>query len=108
MGRANSARNRTAGSVPLGSPTRGSVNRYVAADDPLLIPGDPAYNPDAQVLAARIWLLVRSSSREPAYVDSSFAYSDRDWGGPIAPSDFRRLLVSRTIYLRNVRINNND
>ena len=91
-----------------GAATRGSINRYLAADDPILTPGHPAFNADAQVLAVRIWLLVRSPSREPGFTDSAYAYSDRDWGGPIAPVEFRRLLVSRTTYLRNVRTTNND
>lgn len=93
---------------PWGAPTRGSVNRYVAADDPILTPGHPAFDRDAQVLAVRLWLLVRSVNSEPNFTDSAYAYSDRDWGGPIAPTNFRRLLVSRTIFLRNVRTNNND
>jgi prepilin-type N-terminal cleavage/methylation domain-containing protein len=93
---------------PLGIATRGSVNQYVAADAAILDPADPAFNPDAQVLAVRIWLLVRAQNREPGFTDNVYAYSDRDWGAVIAPTDVRRLLVSKTIYLRNVRTANND
>jgi len=92
----------------LGSPTRGSINRYAAADDPILDPADPAFNSDAQVLAVRVWLLVRGLEREQGFADSAYAYSDRDWGAALAPQDTRRVLVSRTVYLRNVRTNNND
>jgi len=92
----------------LGSPTRGSINRYVAADDSILDPTDPAFNSDAQVLAVRVWLLVRALDREPGFADNVYAYSDRDWGTVLTPPDTRRVLVSRTIYLRNVRTNNND
>lgn len=91
----------------IGVATRGSVNQYVAADAAILNPADPAFNPDAQVLAVRIWVLVRALNREPGYTDNVFAYSDRNWGAPIAPTDVRRLLVSKTIYLRNVRVGNN-
>jgi type IV pilus assembly protein PilW len=92
---------------PLGAPTRGSINQYVAADAGILDPADLAFNPDAQVLAVRIWLLIRAQNAEPGYTDNTFTYSDRAWGGPIAPTNVRRLLVSKTIYLRNVRVANN-
>jgi type IV pilus assembly protein PilW len=90
----------------LGVATRGSVNQYIAANAAMLNPADPAFNPNAQVLAVRIWLLVRAMNREPGYTDNVFAYSDRNWGAAIAPTDVRRLLVSKTIYLRNVRVGN--
>ena len=93
---------------PMDTPNRGSINQYVAADDPMLDPADPLFNPDAQVLAVRLWLLVRSLTPEPGFADNAYVYSDRNWGGPVAPIDVRRLLVSRTIYLRNVRVSNND
>lgn len=92
----------------LGAPTHGSINRYIAADDPMLDPADPAFDPSAQVLSVRVWLLVRALNREQAFVDTGYAYSDRDWGGALAPTDVRRVLVSRTIYLRNVRNNNSE
>lgn len=91
----------------IGVPTRGSINQYVAADAAILDPTDVGFNPSAQVLAVRIWLLVRAQNTEQAYTDNIFAYSDRNWGAPIAPVNVRRLLVSKTIYLRNVRVGNN-
>jgi type IV pilus assembly protein PilW len=93
---------------PIGIPTRGSINQFVAADAAILDPTDALFNPNAQVLAVRLWLLVRAQNREPDYTDNVFAYSDRNWGAAIAPTDVRRLLVSKTVYLRNVRVGNND
>lgn len=90
----------------IGVATRGSVNQYVAADAPILDPANVLFNPNAQVLAVRLWLLVRAQNGEPGYTDNAFVYSDRNWGGAIAPTNVRRLLVSKTIYLRNVRVGN--
>lgn len=88
----------------------GSVTQYVDAAGPIALNG-------AQVLAVRIWLLVRAERAEPGFVDNrTYVYGDRlvangttatlngagAAGKAYAPKDgFRRLLVSRTIMIRN-------
>jgi type IV pilus assembly protein PilW len=61
-------------------------------------------NPDAvdvseQIISVRIWLLVRSETTEVGFVDGrTYTYGDRTY----TPNDgFRRLLISRTIQVRN-------
>jgi type IV pilus assembly protein PilW len=87
---------------PPNSPTRGSVNRYVNGDDPIIDPLDPGFIDDAQIIAVRIWLLVRTERQENGFTDDrAYVYADRNFA---APNDgFRRMLVSRTIFLRNAR-----
>lgn len=87
--------------------TTGIATRYM---NPGVIPVG------AQVVSVRIWLLVRAENSEAGFVDGrTYAYGDRsgetttndlnatDAGTrPYAPADgFRRLLVSRTIQIRN-------
>ena len=86
----------------VGEAGRGSVNRYVNPDDPLLDPDDPAFLPEARVLAVRVWLRVRADHPEQGYSDTNeYAYADQE---QTAPNDaYRRTVVSRTIRLRNVR-----
>jgi type IV pilus assembly protein PilW len=85
----------------IGAPGRGVVDRYVNAGDPLITPGNAAYIPTSEILAVRIWLLVRAERVEPGFTDTTnYVYADRN----ITPNDgFRRSLVSKTIYLRNAR-----
>ncbi len=87
---------------PAQGPGRGSVNRYVNPDDPLLDPDDPAYIPDARVLAVRVWLRVRAERPEQGHLDADeYVYVDQNLP---APNDaFRRIVVTRTIQLRNAR-----
>lgn len=72
---------------------------YVDPDDPVPI-GDA-------VVAARVWLLVRSEQPEVGFTDDRvYEYANRTIaaGTAYAPADgFRRLLVSKTIALRNTR-----
>lgn len=82
-----------------GDPNRGSIDRYVNAGDPLL---NPVLNPDVVVLAVRLWLRVRAERRENGFTDTAnYVYADQN----IAPFNdaFRRVVVSKTIYLRNAR-----
>jgi type IV pilus assembly protein PilW len=90
------------------SGTGGSAQRYV---DPSAIPSG------AQIVSVRIWLLVRAENPEVGFRDTrTYQYGDRlsatgttnnlnaltAAGRAYVPSDnFRRLLVSRTIQLRN-------
>ena len=88
--------------------TSGTATRYVNPD--------AAIGDDEQIVAVRIWLLVRAENPEVGFVDGiQYAYADRDpanvsddlnttsaAGRAYAPADgFRRLLVSRTIQIRN-------
>jgi type IV pilus assembly protein PilW len=87
--------------------TAGIARRYV----------NPAALPDgAQVVAVRIWLLVRAENPEVGFTDGqTYTYGDREGDTttnnlsaadaatrPYKPGDnFRRLLVSRTVQIRN-------
>ncbi len=53
----------------------------------------------AQVVSVRIWLLLRAENPEPGFTDGrTYTYADRTY----TPKDgYRRLLVSRTIMIRN-------
>jgi len=82
-----------------------SVDRYVNPGDPVI---DPAVGvgggwvPTARVMTARIWLVVRSLSVETGIVDlTDYAPGDINLGVP--NDQFRRLMVSKTILLRNTR-----
>lgn len=72
----------------------GYAARYVNAGDPIL--------DSAQVVAVRIWVRVRAELPERGFVDGrTYEYADIV---PFEPNDnFRRVLMSRTIYLRNAR-----
>jgi type IV pilus assembly protein PilW len=86
------------------APNRGAVDRYVNADDPILNPASASYNPNAVILAVRIWLRVRAEDIENGFSDTTeYKYADVDFTPTVAQQPFRRLLVSKTIYLRNAR-----
>ena len=72
----------------------------------ILDPDAPVPAGDA-VIAARIWLLVRAEQTETGFTgDRVCEYADRTVaaGAAYAPADgFRRLLVAKTIALRNTR-----
>lgn len=70
--------------------TSGIATRYV---DP------PAVPVDGQIVSVRVWLLVRAENPEVGFRDGrTYEYADRSY----TPNDnFRRLLVSRTIQIRN-------
>jgi type IV pilus assembly protein PilW len=104
---------------PLGN--TGIATRYVEPNDPILAV------PSTQVVAIRVWLLVRSDAPESGFIDNRvYAYGDRAVANgttfnmgvaasarmAFAPNldtntgltglmHFRRLLVSRTIQIRN-------
>jgi type IV pilus assembly protein PilW len=74
----------------------GAIDRYVNPGDALLA------NPNTAVLAVRIWLRIRSETDERGFVDNTrYIYADQDVA-PIGDA-FRRIVVSKTIYLRNAR-----
>ncbi len=85
-----------------GQPNRGSIDRYVNPGDPIITPGNAAFNPDAEILAVRIWLRVRAENIENGFTDTTvYQYADQNVG-PFG-DNFRRIVVSKTIYLRNAR-----
>jgi type IV pilus assembly protein PilW len=82
-----------------GTAGRGTINQYVNPGDPLL---NIVANPDVEVLAVRIWLRVRAERPDVAYTDTAaYVYADRNV--PAFDDRFRRVVVSKTIYLRNAR-----
>jgi type IV pilus assembly protein PilW len=88
----------------VGAPNRGSIDRYVSADDPILDPTNGAYNPNAVILSVRIWLRLRAEDFENGFSDATtYSYADVSYMPAGAERSFRRLLVSKTIYLRNMR-----
>jgi type IV pilus assembly protein PilW len=84
------------------NPNRGSIDRYVNPDDALIDPTNAGFNPNAEILAVRVWLRLRGERRENGLVDpTSYDYADRAAG--VFNDSVRRLLVSKTIYVRNAR-----
>lgn len=90
------------GTPVLPNPNRGSINRYVNPNDPMIDPTNAGFNPNAEILAVRIWLRVRAQLPENGFVDTqNYQYADQNVG-PFN-DNFRRIVVSKTIYLRNAR-----
>jgi type IV pilus assembly protein PilW len=74
----------------------GRATHYVEPDSPNLL--------SAQVVAVRIWLRVRADRAEPAFVDGrTYRYADVVFTPDGAQRRFRRILLMRTITLRNAR-----
>jgi type IV pilus assembly protein PilW len=74
----------------------GFATRYVNANSPLL--------PGAQVVSVRLWLRLRAEQREVGFVDGrAYNYADTSFTPTGADAGFRRVVVSRTIQLRNAR-----
>ena len=71
-----------------------SLDHYV---DPGAVPSG------ARVVAATVWLRVRSEDRDVGYVDD-MAYQYADMASAWTPGDaYRRIVVSKTVHLRNTR-----
>ncbi|HEV7605938.1 MAG TPA: PilW family protein [Steroidobacteraceae bacterium] len=92
--------------APIGMPDyfNGIVSRWVKADNSLLDATiDGRY---AQIVAVRVWLRIRADAPETAYTDTR----TYDYAGitPFtitgAAANSRRVLMSRTVYLRNARL----
>lgn len=85
----------------------GDVDRYVDGNHPLVDPDAAGFDPDGQVIAVRLWLLVATPADDRAWVDErSYPTPDADLGDLVAgsddyPSAFRRLQISKTIFLNN-------
>ena len=58
-----------------------------------------------QIVAVRVWLLVRAEQQETGFVDGrTYDYASRTGAAAYTPGDaFRRVLFSKTIALRNTR-----
>ena len=86
--------------VQLGTAESQSPHGVVFRDPDLVTAGDP----DRPIVAVRLWLLVRAETRENGYIDAEA----REYppGRGIAPTrdNFRRMLVSTTIQVRNTRM----
>lgn len=83
--------------VRFGIDTNGDTNvdQYV---NPGAVPAG------ASVISATIWLRIRSEDREQGYVDGT-AYQYADMAAAWTPNDkYRRIVVSKTIQLRNTRV----
>lgn len=81
---------------------RGAIDRWVNLDDPMIDPTNAAFNPDAVILGVRIWVRVRAERPENGFTDTTnYVYADQNVG-PFN-DNFRRMVVSKTIYLRNAR-----
>jgi type IV pilus assembly protein PilW len=84
------------------TPDRGSIDRYVDINDPMIDPTNAGFDPNAEILAARVWVRVRAERAENGFTDAAvYAYADQNVGPFL--DGFRRLVVSKTIYLRNAR-----
>lgn len=90
----------------------GEVERYVDPDHDIINPATGGTIPDAQIIAARLWVLVRTDTNEVGFVDNAqYTSPDPDvvinpcaaGGGCLYPNNFRRLDVSTTVSLRNNR-----
>jgi hypothetical protein len=82
-----------------GTEGHGIVSRYVHPDDPVLDPSNGMAS-DVRIVAVRVWIRVRSEHPEPGYQDTSrYRYADTDLPPP--NDGHRRLVVSRTVALRN-------
>ncbi len=85
----------------------GDVDRYVDGDHPLVTPGAAGFAPQGQVIAVRLWMLVGIPADDQAWIDEqSYATQDADLGDLVAgspdyPATFRRLQISKTIFLNN-------
>ena len=79
-----------------------TVDRYINPGDPILNNADPAFIPGARVMTVRIWLVVRSVTQEIGLQDNvNYIAGDVNLG--VYNDQFRRMLVSKTILLRNAR-----
>jgi type IV pilus assembly protein PilW len=91
-------RDANADGVPDDADGNGIPDSYTGVASQYVNPG--AVPASALVVAVRIWLLMRSETPERGFIDSAqYQYGDRP---AFVPNDnYRRLLVARTVQLRN-------
>ncbi len=79
-----------------------TVARYVNPGDAILDPLAAGFNPNAKVLTVHIWLMIRAEQPEGGFVDGN-TYNYADVANYTPADGFRRVLVDKTIVLRNAR-----
>ena len=80
-----------------------TVDRYVNPGDGIYDPNSADYVPGARVMTARVWLIVRSVTREMGVQDTN-TYKPGDLAAALTLDDgYRRMQISKTILLRNAR-----
>jgi type IV pilus assembly protein PilW len=91
---------------PIGVPDtlNGVISRWIQPGDDLI--RSPPAGISAQVVAVRVWLRLRAETPEVGFQDvQTYQYAGRPAYTPAgADRSFRRLLVSRTFYVRNARV----
>lgn len=66
-------------------------------------PGSPELRA-TQIVSVRVWLRVRADEPEPSFIDTrTYGYADVEYTPSGPESHFRRVLMSRTMTLRNAR-----
>ncbi len=79
-----------------------SIDRYVNPGDGIYDPTSANYVPGSRVITARVWLVVRAIDIEVGLTDGrTYAPGDVNLGQ--FNDQFRRMQVSKTILLRNIR-----
>lgn len=80
-----------------------TVDRYVNPGDGVYDPDDAAFVPGARVLTTRFWIVVRGLTAEVGIQDNrDYEPGDVDLGVP--NDQFRRMVVSKTVLMRNARL----
>jgi type IV pilus assembly protein PilW len=79
-----------------------TVDRYVNPGHAILTPGAAGFIPGSRVITARIWLVVRGITIETGIQDN-VNYAPGDVALGTYNDSFRRMMVSKTILLRNAR-----
>jgi type IV pilus assembly protein PilW len=85
-----------------GTANRGTIDRYVNPDAAILDPADAGFDPNARILAVRIWLRLRSERPEFSMpIGPDLNYADQN----VAAIDdgYYRQLFTKTIFIRNAR-----
>jgi type IV pilus assembly protein PilW len=79
-----------------------TVDRYVNPGDPVYDPAAVGYIPGARVITARIWMIVRGLNIEMGVQDQT-DYNPAGVPLGVPTDNYRRMIVSKTILLRNAR-----
>jgi hypothetical protein len=84
--------------------TDGRATRYVNPDFLNTVQPDGYLGTRYQVVAVRVWVRVRAQNPEVGYSDTTeYKYADVDWTPSGDDKKYRRVLMSRTVLLRNSR-----
>jgi type IV pilus assembly protein PilW len=87
-------------SLPEAATGRGTIDRFVNANDALLTDAGGFRTNERLILAVRVWLRVRAERTERGWTDTgTYTYAGQTFG-PFNDG-FRRFVISKTIYLRN-------